>query len=152
MRTLTLPNTLSETLALAINDARQLDRTLYHPHCRFWHGYNTDFRDRCVVCLAGSIISQSFKTDRNICTSPSDYPIEINRKLSAINLCRIGDFLSAFQTFYNRVPAQDEQWDRLNRLAVPRHYDFIGWEQFDAHLDSIESIIPLLREIENASL
>ena len=152
MHTPTLPNTLSDTLALAINDARQLDRSLYLPHCRFWHGYTTDFRNQCVVCLAGSIISQSFKTAHNIVTSPSDYPIEINRKLLAINLCRIGDFLDAFRMFHNDVPAQDEQWDRLHRLAVPRHYDFIGWEQFDAHLDSIEAVIPVLREIENASL
>ena len=140
----TLPNTLSDT--------RQLDRTLYTPHHRYWHGYCTDFRFQCLVCLAGSIISQSFRTDRKIITCPGNYPAEINLKLRAINLCRIGEFLDAFRMFHNHVPAQDEHWDRLHRLAVPRHYDFIGWEQFDAHLDSIEAIIPVLSEIENSSL
>ena len=148
----TLPNTLSDTLALAIRDARQLNRTLYTPHHRYWHGYCTDFRFQCLVCLTGSIISQSFRTDRKIITSPGNYPAEIDHKLRAINLCRIGEFLDAFRMFHNHVPPRDEHWDRLHRLTLPRHFDFIGWEQFDAHLDSLEAVIPELREIENEAL
>ena len=146
-----LPGTLSDALALAVKDARLLDRSLYQPHSRFWHGYNTEFRDKCLVCLAGSIIARSFDVDSRTITCPGHYPLQIDRKLRSINLCRRGDFLSAICMFYDRaVPVDIER--RLLALAQPEHSEFIGWEQFESHLDSLEAILPALREIENEAL
>ena len=146
-----LPDTLSDTLALAINDARNLDRSLYHPHSRFWHGYLSEFHDKCVICLAGSIIAQSFHVDHNTVTTPGRYPGKIDRKLRAVNLCRGGDFIGAFGLFHDRnAPTGLET--RLACLPLPAISDFIGWEQFESHLDSLEALLPALREIENEVL
>ena len=151
MSTPSLPDTLSDTLTLAISDARTLDRTLYLPHYRFWHGYESSKVDQCLVCLAGSIISKSFKTSHNIITTPNNYPDEINLKLCAINACRSGDFKLAFCLFHNCELPADLQIRFIN-LPKPVHVIFIGWKEFTAHLNSLEAIIPALREVENHTL
>ena len=151
MNTPTLPDTLSDTLTLAINDARLLDRSLYVPHNRFWHGYDSAYNGKCVVCLAGSIISQSFNVNRNTITTPDSFAPMIDLKLRAINLCRNGDYSSAFNFFHDFTPPPELQ-TRLDCLPSPSMSDFIGWEQFDSHLDSLEAILPALREIENEAL
>ncbi len=151
MKNPSLPDTLSDTLALAIADARSLDRTLYLPHYRFWHGHDTSHSDKCLVCLAGSIISRTLKVDHLTITTPGIYPRLTDRKLRAVNACRSGDFNSAFSVFHDFVPPSDLQV-RFISLPNPDHFAFIGWEEFSAHLDSLESIIPALREIENEAL
>ena len=151
MNTPSLPDTLSDTLALAINDARSLDRTLYLPHYRFWHGYHTTHSDKCLVCLAGSIISRTLKVDRLTIITPGCYPLVTDRKLRAINACRSGDFNSAFSLFHDFILPAELQV-RLISLPNPVRIIFIGWEEFSTHLDSLESIIPALRVIENEAL
>lgn len=151
MKKPSLPDTLSDTLALAIADARSLDRTLYLPHYRFWHGHDTTHSEKCLVCLAGSIISRTLKVDHLTITTPGSYPLVTDRKLRAVNACRSGDFNSAFSVFHDCIPPSDLQV-RFISLPKPVHFIFIGWEEFIAHLDSLESIIPALREIENEAL
>ena len=151
MNTCELPYTLSATLALAINDARHLDRTLYQPHHRFWHGFLDAYDNKCLVCLAGSVISRSLHVHHLVATWPGSYPDAIERKLQAINLCRGGDFIYAFGMFHNQCAPSDHE-TLLAMLPTPAFSDFIGWEQFDAHLVSLEAIISDLERIEQRAL
>ena len=60
---------------------------------------------------------------------------------------RYGHWNRAFYIFYGRDP----EWEIVNRLSLlprPAHVNFNGWEQFELHLASLESILPELREIE----
>lgn len=146
-----LPDTLSETLSLAIRDARLLDPSIYFPHNRFWHGYDTTHHNKCLVCLSGSIISQSFQADHKTITTPGSYRDEIDRKLRSINLVRTGDYTGAFALFHNRH-APTEIRLLLFELDSPASSSFVGWEQFESHLDSLEELLPSLREIEDKAL
>ena len=151
MNATALPDTLSGTLTLAIHDALALDRSTYMPHSGYWHGYNSDFPDVCLVCLAGSVIARSFGENSKLPTNPFNYPNAIGRKLRSVNLCRLGDYLSACRMFHDQAfPVSIEQ--RLIRLARPVHFAFIGWDEFTSHLYSIEAVLPDLRKIEADAL
>ncbi|MCY4587937.1 MAG: hypothetical protein OXB98_18030 [Bryobacterales bacterium] len=151
MDTPSLPDTLSETLSLAVADARVLSRTDYHPHYRFWHGYSSEQQHLCQVCLAGSIIARSLKVDPRTITSPAAFPPGTDHKLRAINACRTGEFFNAYCIFHNSLPSLESQ-KRLHSLPSPSHFLFIGWQEFDKHLASLEAIVPLLEEIELEAL
>ena len=143
-----LPDTLHETLTLAVNDARKLDRRLYRPDFFYWH---SPWNDVCLVCLAGCIIAGSLSFNRHQEMLPSSIDHTTDNKLQAVNCCRIGDWSHAFDVFHNHKPSI-ELMARLECLDAPEMFEFKGWEQFDAHLESLEAIIPALREIENQAL
>ena len=60
---------------------------------------------------------------------------------------RIGYWCSAFKRIYD-CDLQPSLRSMLERIPVPLHTEFIGWEQFDAHLESLERIIPRLRQVD----
>lgn len=151
MKSHSLPSTLHETLSIAIDDARALDRDTYLPHGRFWHGYSTEHPDRCLVCLAGSIISRTFEAEPTDVTSPGNFSDQTERKLRAVNHCRVGDYSFAFAMFHN-VTAPSETQRLYDILPPPDLRDFIGWKQFETHLKSLEKLLPSLRKIEDAAL
>ena len=155
MDTPSLPETLYETLSHAITDARLLSRPDYEPHYRYWHGYQyfSPIMDdnKCKVCLSGAIMSRSLNVDILMNSNPACFPINIERKLKAVNFCRNGRYVEAFNCFYGHIPEPKIQ-DRLNALPTPSYDLFIGWEDFSFHLESLEAIIPLLQEIELEAL
>lgn len=151
MKSHSLPSTLHETLPIAIDDARALDRDAYLPHGLFWHGYNTEHPDRCLVCLAGSIITRTFNVEPATVASPGNFSDQTERKLRAINHCRVDDYSFAFAMFHN-VSTPSETVSLYNCLPPPDLRDFIGWKQFEAHLKSLEKLLPSLRKIEDAAL
>ena len=59
---------------------------------------------------------------------------------------RGGNWLLAFGFVYGHCP--EEIADRLRILPKPKQSNFIGWDRLHAHLDSLESIRPQLREID----
>ena len=61
MKLTTLPETLHETLTLAISDSLSLNRTLYEPRYFYWH---TPDQGKCCICLAGGILAGTLRTDR----------------------------------------------------------------------------------------
>ncbi len=151
MDTPSLPDTLSETLSLAISDARHLSRSDYHPHYRFWHGFSSNDAHQCQVCLAGSIIARSLNINPSTIASPDSFPPATAQKLRSLNACRIGEFLNAYSIFHYNLPSVESQ-KRLLSLPCPSRILFIGWKEFDIHLTSLEKIVPLLEEIELEAL
>lgn len=57
----TLPDKISELVAMGISDMRGLDETKYRPNPLAWHGVPRHSDDkRCVVSLMGAIMSARF--------------------------------------------------------------------------------------------
>lgn len=144
MNDFTLTETLHETLSLAVTDARKLDHRLYEPRYFYWHSPDNGL---CLICLAGCIVAGSLATERDREILPCSFCYQTHRKLQAVNACRVGDWSYAFHTFHRYHPSIESQ-ARLESLDAPDRIDFNGWEAFDAHVRSIESIIPLLAKIE----
>ena len=141
----TLPRTLHGLLAAAISDARNLCRSDYFPNYAYWHRPNDD--GRCEICLAGSLIAGSLQYNRNYKVIVHMLDEELYAKVDALNSMRIGDFVKAYSALYHRKPSPRTQ-DRLQLLPVPASPKFMGWHQYDAHLISLDAIVPLLRAIE----
>ena len=139
-------NTLSELLATAIADARRLDRNQYQPRYRNWHFPNS--QGFCEICLGGSFVAGSLGCSPAKEASPWDFPRKTHAKIEALNAMRSGAWIEAYRLFYQRNPTEVVAF-RLVRLPVPARPHFLGWEEFDVHLKSLESLIPKLREIES---
>ena len=61
---------------------------------------------------------------------------------------RSGDWSRAFYIVYGVNPgARISQ--KLYTLRKPAHVEFNGWDEFHAHLDSLEALLPTLREIDS---
>ena len=142
-----LPNTLAGLIETAIADALSLDPETYFPKSQQWHNPNTE---GCVICLAGCIIARTLHAPASRIRFPSYYPVQTENKLVALDSMRCGYWNRAFYVLFGRDP----EWEIGNRLSLlprPAHVNFNGWDQFDLHLASLESIIPELREIEAAA-
>ena len=144
-----LPDTMSGLLETAINDARRLDPNSYRPRSSEWHTATEE--GPCEICLAGSLIAGTFNSSPNTNMKPWMFSAETEVKLEALDAMRRGSWLQAFLSLYDRRPARAIQ-ERLCFLPLPSCIDFNGWDEFNAHLDSLESIIPDLREIEADAL
>ena len=142
-----LPHNLADLLALAVRDARRLDAASYIPHSGNWH-FPTQ-KGICEVCLAGSVIAVSLRISRQVHAVPKTFTPIVQRQLHAIDYMRCGLWTHAFLILYDRsaVPSIAQ---RLRSLPMPADASFRSWPEFNAHLDSLESIIPELREIEEA--
>ena len=148
MREISLPETLHETLSLAVDDAAKLDRKLYQPRYFYWH---SQYLDQCLICLAGCIVAMTLNSDHTEDIQPCSFGFETDRKLQAVNACRTGDWNYAFHIFHRHYPSLESQ-ARLESLPLPSNITFNSWESFESHLRSIKSILPLLREIEIEAL
>jgi hypothetical protein len=90
---MTLPNTLSELLALAIEDMRviakdpryELDMNLFH----------SPIGDKCYVCLAGSVMARTLKLPPGENYIPDEFDKDTFNKLYALDALRIGDLVEA---------------------------------------------------------
>ena len=149
MKNITLPKTLNGLLAVAVSDAKSLNRKLYIPHFAYWH--RPRIGHRCEVCLAGSLIASSLECNRNdnVLVHRLDETLKV--KVEALNAMRRGDFTNAYRILYNRRPSPRTH-TQLDEVPVPAHPEFVGWQPFNAHLRSLDAIIPRLREIEETRL
>ena len=144
-----LPDTMACLLGSAIDDARKLDRTIYTPHFDKWRQpYNAD---RCFVCLAGSFIARTLEIDPLSSATSRSFDQRTGDRLEAIDRMRYGRWSDAFRLVCRRA-APSELHCLLNKIPAPDHINFFGWEPFDAHLASLEKIIPRLREIDRQAL
>ena len=136
---------MSELLTAAIADARQLDRRLYQPSFAALHeaGANT----QCQVCLAGSLIAGTLEATPDESFSPGQFDEHTNNLLESLNYMRCGRWLFAFYEFHRRWPISSTE-DQLRRLPRPCNANFDDWNTFNLHLDSLECVLPELREIE----
>ena len=136
---------MSDLLEVAISDARALDPRIYHPNSITWHV--ADAQEQCQVCLVGSVMAGTLAATPDQTLSPDCFPSDTPGKLEALNFMRMGHWVLAFYEFYRHWPRTSIE-DRLRQLPKPSNSDFQGWHAFRAHLDSLESILPELREIE----
>ena len=136
---------MSGLLAAALSDARTLNPKTYRPNAVAWHSPADD--GNCHVCLAGSLIARTLSLSPSNYFSPYDFGGEIADKLQALNLMREGIWTCAYFRFHGRWPAA-AVYRQLEALPRADHRDFLGWPQFLKHLDSLDSILPRLREIE----
>ena len=142
---ITLPSTLSGLLEAAILDARSLDRTVYVPYHDEWHHAST--RNYCEVCLGGALMAGKLKLSPRVSVSPHMLAHETEVKLDALDFMRCGLWKQAFDLIHNRVPSRAIS-DLLFTLPAPPFGNFTGWIEFNAHLDSLEELLPALRNID----
>ena len=139
------PSTMHGMLAVAIADARSLDRTLYDPQHPHWHSHSRTAP--CKVCLAGAVIARSLAAPIDRTFTPQCFKGDSTRKLEALDSMRVGKWIRAYRCFHLKLPPLNIA-RKLHNLPTPDHYDFKGWPTFLAHLDSLESICPALQKIE----
>ena len=142
-----LPSTMSSLLEAAIKDARNIDRSRYMPFSEEWH--NALNSSVCEVCLAGSLIAETFLIPFDLDFAPFMFSDVTMRKLEAVDSMRCGFWRRVFDLIYAEVPNKAIS-DKLEALGMPDNADFYGWGEFDRLLNSLESLLPRLREIDEA--
>ena len=144
-----LPDTMACLLQTAIDNARTLNRKLYTPHFSKWH--QPYFEGCCFVCLAGSFIAGTLEVEPSDRATSRTFNHRTSDLLDAIDDMRRGCWNDAFHRVY-RQAAPNELSTRLNEIPKPEHSKFMGWNQFDEHLSSLQKIIPHLEKIDRAAL
>ena len=69
--------------------------------------------------------------------------------MEALNAMRLGAWAEAYRFLFQREPSEKAAL-LMSRMSIPSRRDFLGWREFDTHLLSLESFLPMLREIEAA--
>ena len=142
---ISLPSTLAGLLSSAVNDAAALDRNIYQPYAGHWHTARHD--SSCQVCLAGCLIAASLNNESSRTILPRMFSATTERKLDIVDSLREGDWLHAFKLLYRHQP--NESIVRLmHNMQDPLHRNFLGWEEFDDHLQSLRDALPWLRAID----
>jgi len=91
-----LPDKLSDLILVALEDLERAEASSrYKVTMGTWH---LPGRDRCGVCLAGSVMAFSLGADPGAPTLPRDYPRCIDSKLYALNMVRGGEISAALET------------------------------------------------------
>ena len=143
-----LRDRLFELLEDAIKAARSLDPAVYAPNSARWHEFDKEL-GLCEVCLSGAVIAGLDGVDVKASVSPGSF-VKKNRvghKLVAIDHMRNGMWALAYYAAYGEVP-NVEVFGKLALIPKPRPSDFCDWTTFNQLLDSLDLIIPQLREIE----
>ena len=138
---------MSSLLEAAIKDARSLDRDKYRPLSIAWHQADED--GKCEVCLAGSMIAGTLQSPPSKTLTPYRFSGNTPRLLETVDYMRGGQWVAAFRRFHGRDPGRFSSF-RLSELPRPTNTNFVGWHSFRSHLDSLELILPALREIEQS--
>ena len=147
--TTTLPRpafySMSDLLEAAIIDARSLDPRIYQPNYIALHDAAVSVQ--CQVCLAGSMIAGTLEATPDQSFTPDHFDSNVRGNLESLNYMRQGHWLFAFYEFYRHWPRTSIE-NRLRKLPKPNNANFRCWNSFHSHLDSLESTLPELREIE----
>ena len=144
-----LPATMAGLLAVAIRDARSLDRQTYFPFSREWHNaYRRT--SSCRVCLAGSVIAGSLQITPDVCVDSASFDKRTEALLDALDQMRYGIWSKAHRLIYGEV-ASDEIREYLYALPQPSRANFDGWGDFEVHLASLESFLPQLHGVDRAT-
>ena len=152
------PGKLSDLIDLAVADARRLDRTTYTPNSSVWHEPADD--GCCMICLAGSVIAGTLKCPRDkrveVGNEDSNDPdrVRINDKEWQLALCALDDArygcweraCKVLSTMNGPIPT-DEIVRKLDRIPAPEHTGFHGWDDFDAHLESLTTCANDMRKL-----
>jgi hypothetical protein len=104
-QTQTLPDDFGNTLRIALNDERiAFNSPDYHVNMGHWHKPDADIQCRTSVCLAGSVMANTFAMDREKEYGPGEaqHPHDI-AALTSLDKIRTGQLLPAVADFY-KIP------------------------------------------------
>ena len=140
-----LPATLAGLLSVAIADTRSLNRKTYIPNYNEWHS-PLDGK-YCEVCLAGCVIAGRLQSPPLKRLSSYCFDHKTENALDALDNMHNGNWYKAFDLLYHINPPPHIAHSLRTLSALP-HCDFLGWIEFDAHLDALEEQIPALQQVD----
>ena len=143
-----LPRTMAGLLTTAIEDARSLDRSIYFPNYDDWHDPSES--KYCMVCLAGCIIAGQLQVQPSDRITSMSFDQDTESLLDALDNMRCGSWSDAFVLIHGFNPPFTII-DRLHALPTPLYSQFYDWDEFERHLDSLQSTLPDLRAIDRAA-
>lgn len=147
----TLPESMEGLLSTAIRDARSLDANRYQPNHNEWHNPNIpNVSSYCEVCLAGAVIAGSLQEQPNQYRTSRSYDSRTEKLLDALDSMRKGNWYSAFRLIYHSYP-NPHACQLIDNLPLLQYCDFSGWREFEAHLASLENLLPDLRLIDQSA-
>ena len=136
-----LPNTLSELIMVAVNDAKKLDRAIYSPDSEFYH--DTRHSENCYICDAGAVMAGTLQVDRKKVVSPEEFPHSIETKLYALDLARKGLYVGALV----ELGVENININGVTGVDVSIHHEYTTWKQFDKHMNVMEKAAQRLKEL-----
>lgn len=102
-----LPNKPSELILLALQDLAKARRDKkYYVDMATWH-YPDSSTNRCVVCLAGSVMAFTLKKSINKYLFPDDFAQDTRDKLIALDYFRKGIISSGCRVLGIELPFDD---------------------------------------------
>ena len=128
-----------------IVDARLLDRSTYTPLADQWH--HSGNPPHCEICLAGSLIAGRLNFPPDSTASSHSFDPITESKLDALNCIRLGVYQRAFVMIHKKSPSPLIT-ALLRLLPKPLCSYFCGWIEFNAHLNSLERLLPEFRKID----
>ena len=161
------PEKLSDLIRLAVKDARRLNPDEYWPNADLYHKrchIDTDLwaqeiygplppPNACHVCVAGAVIAGTLKMSPDEPWRPVDFENAWSGSLSALDSIRQGLYHRAYCEHYYGddpwPPMSMELSTKLKTLArnyPPVHRGFQNWEEFKAHIDSLEAIADIFEQ------
>ena len=146
-----LPESMEGLLSTAIRDARSLNTNRYLPNHNEWHNPSIpNVSPYCEVCLAGAVIAGSLQEQPNHYRTSRSYDSRTEKLLDALDSIRKGNWYSAFRLLYKKYP-NPRACQLIDNLPIIMYSDFSGWRQFEAHLSSLENLLPDLRLIDQSA-
>ena len=132
---------ISALIDVAIEDAKNIDRSLYEADSGEWHS-GLAFNAHCFVCVAGFVIAETLNSQIEFKKSPVYFPDNIDRSLLALDNLRVGNFKGAKRLLHLEYPNFIE--DRFCTF----YSMFKNWEEADLHLKHLSKISGKIREAE----
>lgn len=134
-----LPDKPSELIRVALEDlAKVEDDPQFTIDMHQWYSrdYTEDYAGNratvCFACVAGAVISQRANLPTGaVFVDPSDFSVEVNRKLRAINSLRLGEIYSALSHLDIERPAS------IREAYEVTAYDYDSGKAFRADLEKL---------------
>lgn len=102
MKSIKLPEKLSELLALALRDLEAVEKDKnYVVRMTAWHA---PYKDKCYVCLAGCVLAQTLKVPREQHRNIKNISTDAALKMNALDSLRIGLVTHACETLGLLLP------------------------------------------------
>lgn len=143
------PERFSDMILLALEDLEKCEKNpLYIIDMTNWYRHEGE---TCKVCLAGSVMAQSFglnqtEEGRNRRIPPSKFGTIADMKLTALENVRVGDVQSALLNYYHFEPDKREKIDRYVDEYGVREVIHEYEESEDLFREKLREISEQLRE------
>lgn len=146
-------DSLAKLIRTAVEECRQLDRGVYRPNGNQWHAGDT--LHKCEVCVGGGLLARRFDLDPEWHYGPTDLWVECGEEahsaLRALDCARLGEWGTAYEFLGHTGRAR---WAIAHAGAgvelapEPALKGFSGWNEFEAHLNSLEACAEALGRFE----